>query len=215
MLLPILTLRLFKRTHKPRARRFQLKSPIPRGLRLGRVEETFQSRDRGIPTSKPRVEERETIIAAIRAALEKHARARDLLRVKQTKEGENRGDGLHARNEIADGDAVHSLRDFHPELLLEMLDAVLDVPERKRGVEVGEGAAAQIADELRAEQVETQRVCEPLVVLELSGERFAGALERTVRGEAGDAGVEDVHEGKDLGSELRNDLAEIAPVLRG
>ena len=126
MLLPILTLRLFKRTHKPRARRFQLKSPIPRGLRLGRVEETFQSRDRGIPTSKPRVEERETIIAAIRAALEKHARARDLLRVKQTKKGENRGDGLHARNEIADGNAVHSLRDFHPELLLEMLDSLSD-----------------------------------------------------------------------------------------
>lgn len=96
-----------------------------------------------------------------------------------------------------------------------MLNAVLDVPEIERGVEMREKAAAQIANELSAEQIEAKRARERLVVLELGGKRLAGALERTVRGDAGDAGVEDVHEGKDLGRELRDDLAEITPVLRG
>ena len=95
-----------------------------------------------------------------------------------------------------------------------MLNAVLDVPEIERGVEMREKAAAQIANELSAEQIEAKRTRERLVVLELGGKRLAGALERTVRRDAGDAGVEDVHEGKDLGRELRDDLAEITPVLR-
>lgn len=95
-----------------------------------------------------------------------------------------------------------------------MLNAVLDVPEIERGVEMREKAAAQIANELSAEQIEAKRARERLVVLELGGKRLAGALERTVRGDAGDASVEDVHEGKDLGRELRDDLAEITPVLR-
>ena len=139
---------------------------------------------------------------------------RDLLRVKQTKKGENRGEGLHARDEIADGGVVHTLRDFHPELLLEVLNAVLGVPEIERRVEIRERAAAQIANELSAEQIEAQRTRERFVVLELDGKRLAGALERTVRGDAGDVGVEDVHEGKDLGRELGNDFTEITPVLR-
>lgn len=95
-----------------------------------------------------------------------------------------------------------------------MLDAVLGVPEIERGVEIRERAATQIANELSAEQIEAQRTRERLVVLELDGKRLAGALERTVRRDAGDAGVEDVHEGKDLGRELGNDFTEITPVLR-
>lgn len=70
-----------------------------------------------------------------------------------------------------------------------MVHAVLHVPNIKRRVEVREQAATQVADELRADHVETQGTGDFLVILELAGKTFGHALEVAVQRQTGNAGA--------------------------
>ena len=52
-----------------------------------------------------------------------------------------------------------------------------------------EQAATQVADELRADHVETQGTGDFLVILELAGKTFGHALEVAVQRQTGNAGA--------------------------